>query len=175
MDQNKIGGVISQLNKSGFGEHIYCALCGRMTPDQKKMVGEHSTLDTQLFIDIMTWFVQNSGHSGFKNISVPEECPQPLLVEDRDANNNTDISIDKNVESSYEGGTYYFSLAQDSSEATCVYSSTEKICFSIISAFCTNVVGIWRYICQHYGCSNLKHSTVCFSFWYWRTKNETKS
>jgi hypothetical protein len=84
MDQNKIGGVINQLNKSGFGEHIYCVLCGRMTPDQKKMVRERSTLDTQLFIDIMTWFVQNSGHSRFKNISVPEECPQPLLVEDRD-------------------------------------------------------------------------------------------
>jgi hypothetical protein len=24
MDQNRIGGVIHQLNKSGFGEHIYC-------------------------------------------------------------------------------------------------------------------------------------------------------
>ena len=46
MDQNKIGGVINQLNKSGFGEHIYCALCGKMTPDQKKMVRERSTLDT---------------------------------------------------------------------------------------------------------------------------------
>ncbi len=54
MDQNKIGGVINQLNKSGFGEHIYCVLCGRMTLDQKKMFKECSTLDTQLFIDIMT-------------------------------------------------------------------------------------------------------------------------
>jgi hypothetical protein len=24
MDQNRIGGVINQLNKSGIGEHIYC-------------------------------------------------------------------------------------------------------------------------------------------------------
>jgi hypothetical protein len=54
MDQNKIGGVINQFNKSGFGEHIYCVLCGRMTPDQKKMVRECSTINTQLFIDIMT-------------------------------------------------------------------------------------------------------------------------
>ncbi len=119
------------MNKLGFGEHIYCVLCGRMAPDQKKMVRECSTLDTQLFIDIMTWFVQNSGHSGFKYISVPEECPQPLLVEDRDANNNTDISIDKNVESSYEGGTYYFSSAQDPSEATSVYGSTEKFALAL--------------------------------------------
>ena len=37
MDQNRLGGVIHQLNKSGIGEHIYCVLCGRMTPDQKKL------------------------------------------------------------------------------------------------------------------------------------------
>jgi hypothetical protein len=54
MDQNRIGGVINQLNKSGIGEQIYCVLCGRMTPDQKRIVRELSTLDTGLFIDIMT-------------------------------------------------------------------------------------------------------------------------
>jgi hypothetical protein len=69
----------------------------------------------------MTWFVRNSGHPGFKNTSISEECPQPLLVEDRDTNNNADISINKNVESRYEGGTYYFSSAQDPSEAISVY------------------------------------------------------
>ncbi len=36
MDQNRIGGVMHQLNKSRFGDNIYCVLCGRMTPDQKK-------------------------------------------------------------------------------------------------------------------------------------------
>jgi hypothetical protein len=75
--------------------------------------------------------VQNSGHPGFKNISIPEECPQPLLVEDRDTNNNTDISINKNVESRYEGGTYYFSLAQDPSEATSVHESTERFALAL--------------------------------------------
>jgi hypothetical protein len=54
MDQNRIGGFIHQLNKSGIGEHIYCVLCGRMTVDQKRIIRKWSTLDTQLFIDIMT-------------------------------------------------------------------------------------------------------------------------
>ncbi len=58
MDQNRIGGVIYQLNKSGFGEHIYCVLCGKMTPDQKRIVRERSKVDTQLFIALMTWFVE---------------------------------------------------------------------------------------------------------------------
>jgi hypothetical protein len=79
-----------------------------MTPDQKRIVREQSTLNTGLFTDLMTWFLQKSGHPGFKAISIPEECPQPLLVEGREANNNIDFSINKNVESCYEIGTYYF-------------------------------------------------------------------
>jgi hypothetical protein len=73
-----------------------------MAVDQKRIVREGSTLDTQLLIDIMTWFVQQSGHPGFKDTSIPEECPQPLLVGDLDTNNNTDISVNINVESTYE-------------------------------------------------------------------------
>jgi hypothetical protein len=131
MNQNRIGGVINQLNKSGIGEHIYRVLCGRMTPNQKRIVREQSTLDTQLFIDIMTWFVQKSGQPGFKDTSIPEECPQPLLVEDRETNNNTNISINKYVESSYEGEKYYFSLAQDPSEATSVYWSSKRFALAL--------------------------------------------
>ncbi len=26
MDQNRLGGVMNQLNKAGIGEHIYCVL-----------------------------------------------------------------------------------------------------------------------------------------------------
>jgi hypothetical protein len=102
-----------------------------MTVDQKRIIRERSTLDTQLFIDIVTWFVQQSGHPGFKDTSIPEECPQPLLVGDLDTNNNTNISVDKNVESSYEVGTYYFSLAWDPSEATSVYGSLERFALAM--------------------------------------------
>jgi hypothetical protein len=62
MDQNRFGGVINQLNQAGIGEHIYCVLYGRMTPDQKQMVCKRSRVDPQLYIDIPTWFVKESGH-----------------------------------------------------------------------------------------------------------------
>jgi hypothetical protein len=67
----------------------------------------------------------------FQRHSVPKECPQPLLVGDSDTNNSTHISVDKNVESSYEGGTYYLSLAQDPSEATSVYGSLERFALAM--------------------------------------------
>jgi hypothetical protein len=104
MDQNRLGAVINHLNQAGIGEHIRCVLCGRMTPDQKQIVHRRAVVDTQLFIDILTWFVKESGHPGYQKITVPEECPQPLFVEDQETNNNTDKSFNVNVETNIEGG-----------------------------------------------------------------------
>jgi len=86
-----------------------------MTPDQKQIVRKRSIIDTQLYIDILTWFVKESSHPGYLNISIPQDCPQPLLVEDNPTKNNNDDPSDKTVESYYEGRTYYFSTAQDPS------------------------------------------------------------
>jgi hypothetical protein len=116
---------MNQLNQAGIGKHIYCVLCGKMTPDQKQIVCKRSRVDTQLYIDILAWFVKESGHPCYLNTSVPEDCSQPLLVEDIPTNNNTDKPADKTVQANYEGGTYYFSTAQDSSQHTSVYDSSD--------------------------------------------------
>jgi hypothetical protein len=89
---------MNQLNQAGIGEHIYCDLCERMTPDQKQIVCKRSKVDTQLFIDVLTWFVNKSGHSGYAKTSILEDCPQPLLVEDPKARNNTDDPTNETVE-----------------------------------------------------------------------------
>jgi hypothetical protein len=47
------------------------------------------------------------------------------LVEDIPTKNNTDKSADKTVEINYEGGTYYFSSAQDPSQHISVYGSSD--------------------------------------------------
>ena len=79
----------------------------------------------------MNWFVKESGHQGFKDVKIPQECPQPLLVEDKDTINNTDNSSIPDIETSYESGTYFFSSAQDPSEATSVYGSPEKFALAM--------------------------------------------
>ena len=111
MDQNRLGGVMNQLNEADFGEHIYCVLCGRMTPNQKQIVRKRSKVDTQLFIDVITWFIQESGHPGYNKISVPKDCPQPRFVEDAETRNNTDDPANVALEANYEGGTFVFSSA----------------------------------------------------------------
>ncbi len=82
MDQNRLGAVINHLNQAGNGEHIYCVHCGRMTPYQTQIVRRRAVVDTKLFIDILTWFGKESGHPGYQNTTVLEECPKPLFVED---------------------------------------------------------------------------------------------
>jgi hypothetical protein len=79
MDQNRLGAVIDHLNQAGIGERIHCVLCGRMTPDQKQILHRRAVIDTQLFIDILTWFVKESGHPGYQKTTVPGECPQHFL------------------------------------------------------------------------------------------------
>jgi hypothetical protein len=47
------------------------------------------------------------------------------LVQDIPTKNNTDNLVDKTVEANYEGGTNYFSTAQDPSQHTSVYGSSD--------------------------------------------------
>ncbi len=47
------------------------------------------------------------------------------MVEDIPTKNNTDNPTGKTVEANYEGGTYYFSTAQDPSQHTSVYGSSD--------------------------------------------------
>ncbi len=47
-----------------------------------------------------------SGPPGYQKTTVPEECPQPLFVEDQETNNNTDKVVNVNMETNIESGTY---------------------------------------------------------------------
>jgi hypothetical protein len=75
MDHNRLGGVMNQLNQQGIGKHIYCVLCGRITPDQKQLVCKRPKIDTQLFIDVMTWFIQESGGPVTSYVGLYQETP----------------------------------------------------------------------------------------------------
>jgi hypothetical protein len=120
MDHNRLGGVMNQLNQQGIGGHIYCVLCGRMTPDQKQTVCKWSKVNTQLFIDVMPWFIQETGHPGYNNTSIPEDCPQPLLIKDSKTRNNTDRPVNKSLETTYEGGTFFLICTRSFGRQICI-------------------------------------------------------
>jgi hypothetical protein len=89
------------------------------------------THSCSLFIDILTWFVKEFGHQGYQNTTVPEECPKPLFVEDQETNNDTDKSVNVNVETNIESGPYYFSSAQEPSENSSVYGLSENFALAM--------------------------------------------
>ncbi len=101
---------MKQLNQQGIGKHIYCVFCGRMTLDQKQIVHKWSKVDTQVFIDVMIWFIQKSDQPGYNNTSILEDCLQPLLIEDSKTRNNTDRPVSESLETTYEGGTFFSHL-----------------------------------------------------------------
>jgi hypothetical protein len=104
-----------------------------MTPDQEQIVHKRSKVDNQLIIDVLAWFIKESGHPGYTNTSIPEDCPQPLLVEDPKARNNTDNPTNDTVETNVEGGTYFFSSTQDPSENTLAYGSTDRFALAMFN------------------------------------------
>ena len=99
MDQSRIGGVMHHFNSTGIGRNIFCVLCGRMTPSQKnkKVAREQAHLDTQ-------WY---------EGVPIPEDCPEPIIIEDEENQNNTNEEIGPSAETRFDGATYYFSSAQD--------------------------------------------------------------
>jgi hypothetical protein len=49
------------------------------------------------------------------------------------ARNDTNDQTNKTVETNFEGGTYFFSSAQDPSENTLVYGSTDRFALAMIN------------------------------------------
>jgi hypothetical protein len=90
-------------------------------------------VDTQLFIDVLTWFVKESGHPGYTNTSILEDCLKPLLVKDPEARNNTNDPTNETVEANFEGGTDFFLSAQDPSENTSVHDFTDRFSLAMFN------------------------------------------
>ena len=130
-DLSHVGGVGNYLINSGANPLIYCVMCGRMTKKQKEKVRTLATLDTQLLMDLLHWYITESGHPGFKNCTVPTECPTPVVIEDKETVNNTDDPVDEEVESRYEGATFHFSSSTPTNDTgTC--ETNEKFTLSML-------------------------------------------
>ena len=54
---------------------------------------------------------------------IPEDCPQPVLIEDPETQNNTDMPMNADVEDTIVGGSYFLSTAQDPSSKPSVYGT----------------------------------------------------
>ena len=99
---------MKKVYPEGVGKSIFCMICGRMTPKQKDIVRPRAKVDTKMYMDILSWFIQKSGHSAFKDLEVPDTVPAPVVIEDSSSINNTDCEVNPSVENRFSGGTFNF-------------------------------------------------------------------
>jgi len=125
VDQSHVGAVMKHMDPESLGQTIFCMICGRMTPKQKDIVRRRSLIDTKLFTDILSWFIQTSGHRGYKGLEVPDTVASPVVMQDKTTNNNTDAEVNPAVENRFGGGTFYFTSPGDPTENTST-CGTEK-------------------------------------------------
>jgi hypothetical protein len=64
MDQPKIGGAMQGLSQTQ--QSVYAMICGSVTNDQRKIIRERVQIDTQKYVDIMTWLIEHSTKPSIK-------------------------------------------------------------------------------------------------------------
>ena len=128
-----MGGVIEHVRDMGVAHNMYIMLCGRMTPAQRTIIRRRAHLDTEEYMDLLNFFIKVSGHSGYSGLPMPENFPRPLFVEDKETENNVDREVNKGVEKSFQGGTYYFSTAQDPSDKTSVFGDSRSFAMALLN------------------------------------------
>ncbi len=63
---------MNYFSNSGPNPFIYCVMYGRMTPQQKNIARDRVVLDTRKLMEVLTWFIRDSGHKGFENTTPPD-------------------------------------------------------------------------------------------------------
>ena len=81
----------------------------------------------------MTSFIHSSWHDGFQDVTPPEQCPQPRLLQDPDNDHNTDESQDASIENEYGGATFTFTSSHDPSENIGVYKNNTEFTMAILN------------------------------------------
>lgn len=144
MDQSHLCGVMNCIDPDNAGKTIYCMNCGRMTPKQKEIIRKRVQIDPNVYKCLLSWFIK-SGHPGYKDLPLPQDAPTKFIVlEDRDSTNNTDTSVNEKKEEGFEGGTYYFSSAQEPCEQgrTSVYDSEYNFALAMINRSAPTLLAI---------------------------------
>lgn len=126
-----LSSVVNCFNKTNANPHIYCVLCGRFTPEQRKLAKMKSSVDIRLFSKLITFFKKVNNYV-YKDIPIPNECPQPVVIAEEENNNNTDNSVDKTVETIFEGGRFFFPDVAEPSTSTGTFASQAKFADAVL-------------------------------------------
>ena len=151
-DQQHMGSVVNQYRSTGANDHLLCVMCGRFTPEQRQIARRQAVLDTNLYINLMTWYIKESTHPAYEGLTPPEECPAPQIIEDAVTDNNTDQPQNIEVENQYQGGTFTFTSSNDPNDGTGTFRTRAGFASAIHSNVYFNILSMW--LCNHLVCQS---------------------
>ena len=79
--------------KMGLPQKMYVMFCGRFTPMQRNIIQKQFKFHSSLYLDILSYFITESGRPRFKDVPLPEDFPHQVFIADQPDQNNTDDSI----------------------------------------------------------------------------------
>ncbi|MEY3178592.1 MAG: hypothetical protein RJB42_833 [Bacteroidota bacterium] len=125
MDTQKINAGMHALSQNQC--NVSVMLCGPMTIEQRTKIHKRAQINAQKYVDIMSWLINNSSKPSIRSIPLPSRCSMPNIFDDStNKNEKRSKKSERMLETSFGGGTYYFSSAHTPSPFTSVYQSTPK-------------------------------------------------
>ena len=101
--------------------------------DKKEIARQRAGLDSRALTALLTWFIEQSGHWGNKNLRVPAECPKPIIHQDPDTANNTDDAQDVAKETLFAGSTFHFLPGTQPTTENAVYDTNGKFVMAMMN------------------------------------------
>ena len=60
---------------------LYCVMCGRFTPDKRKLARQRARVNTEEFMRLYNWMRENN--ITFVDSPNEAQCPKPVITEER--------------------------------------------------------------------------------------------
>ena len=60
---------------------LYCVMCGRFTPDQRKLARQRARVNTEEFMRLYNWMRENN--IMFVDSSNEPQCPKLVIIEEK--------------------------------------------------------------------------------------------
>ena len=131
MDQSHIGGVVNHFRSKSALQHILCTICGRMTKDQKKLARSWSVLNTELYLALLNFLIEN--HEGYSDVTPPDDIEQPQFLQDPPSSNNTNSSTNRSVEVANDGNEFTFASSRSPNESNSVYKNNAEFTIAVLN------------------------------------------
>lgn len=132
-NQETVGSVINHFRSTGANSHILCVLCGKFTPSQRQIARDQCRIDTNEYIALITWLIKVAKHHAYVDLTPPDDCPAPNMLDQEGNQHNTDESQNPSVEDQFSGGTFTFTSPHDPTENNGVYRDNEDFTMAVLN------------------------------------------